>query len=310
MVKKYSHIFLAVFLCNGIVAQAVKKLSLEDYDLKGNVKTCTVITDYGQERFEFDSTGTLIKIVTQYNKNDQDITQFTYKNGKLIEKRLESYKNGKLDTQTSMANFFEFDTLSSTKKITEKIISYDKAFFEEQEIYLNEDNRVERIVTSHENGVDEKKIEYADYKGEKTETTFLNGIIEESVRISKRKHRTGKEVTVNLRKDYVDGEPKKAIERQFDASGKLLSEEFFDYDTKEQQFVSLEKRSLVYDKDGILEKELLTRGKGTSEKAYIFQFDDNEQKNWVKKIITPGNLYTTRRIIYFKEDAVATDTID
>lgn len=310
MVIKYSHIFLAFFLCNGIFAQAVKKLRLEDYDLKGNVKTCTVITDYGQERFEFDSTGTLIKIVTQYNKDDQDITQFSYKNGKLIEKRLESYKNGKLDMQTSMANFFEFDTLSSTKKITEKIISYDKAFFEEQEFYLNDDNKVERIVTSHEDGVDEKKIEYADYKGEKTETTFLNGIIEESIRISKRKNKIGEEVTVKLSKDYVDGEPKKAIERQFDASGKLLSEEFFDYDTKEKQFASLEKRSLVYSQDGVLEKEILTRGNGTSEKTYIFQFDDNEQKNWVKKIITPGNLYTTRRIIYFKEDAVAMDTID
>ena len=34
---------------------------------------------------------------------------------------------------------------------------------------------------------------------------------------------------------------------------------------------------------------------------YIFQFDNHTPRNWVKKIVTPGNSYTTRTIEYFKE---------
>lgn len=307
--RKYFLFLLAIQINSILVGQDLNTLSRADYDLNGDVKTCTVLTDYGKELLEFDKEGRLIKIVTQYNENDQDISQFKYDNGKLVEKRLESYKNGKLDLQTSMANFFEFDTISESIKVVEKIISYDKAFFEEQEFYLNANGDVEKIITSHGDGVDEKRIEYADYKGEQTKTTFVNGVIEESIRISKKNAKDGQEITLKLSKDFVDGEPEKAIERQFNAAGLLLSEEFYAHDAQKGQFVPLEKRSLVYTSDGVLEKEVLNRGNATSEKSFIFQFDDGEEKNWVKKIITPDNTYTTRRIVYFKtEDVLAKTT--
>lgn len=308
MVKKYIFFLILVQTTSVVLSQVAEALTLADFDLKGQVKTCAVLTDYGKELLEFDKAGRLLKIVTQYNENDQDITLFKYANGKLVEKRLESYKNDQLDLQTSMANFFEFDTIAEIKKVTEKIISYDKAFFEEQEFHLDKKGRVEKIIISHEDGVDEKRVEHTDYKGELTTTTFLNGVLEKSIRISEKKTNNGN-LTLELVKDFVDGEPEKAVERQRSQTGVLLSEQFFVHDSEKNQFEPNEKRSLIY-KEGVLEKEIVTRGNATSEKEYIFQFDDNEAKNWVKKIITPDNTYTTRRIVYFKPENVLVKTMN
>ncbi|NKI32097.1 hypothetical protein [Croceivirga thetidis] len=310
MAKKYSLFLITLHIVFSIHSQVVETLRLSDFDLKGNVKSCMVLTDYGKELLEFDKKGRLEKIVTQYNENDQDITQFKYLDGILVEKRLESYKNGKLDLQTSMANFYEFDTISESKRVVEKIISYDKAFFEEQEFFLNDNDKVEKIITSHGDGVDEKQIEYSDFKGEQTTTTFLNGVIENSIRKSKKKMKNGEESIFELTKDFVDGEPEKAIEKQYNASGNLISEEFFDYDIEKKQFVSTEKRIMKYSKEGVLEKEVVLRGNATSERFFIFQFDNNEERNWVKKITTPENSYTTRRIIYYKSEDVFAKTMN
>ncbi|MEP3444625.1 MAG: hypothetical protein ABJN53_07520, partial [Flavobacteriaceae bacterium] len=51
--------------------------------------------------------------------------------------------------------------------------------------------------------------------------------------------------------------------------------------------------------DGMLEKVITTTKNSEAIKEYIFQFDDKEEKNWVKQIITPDNTYTTRKIVYY-----------
>ena len=114
--------FLSLFFVFGIWSQEVQIFTLKDFDLNGRVKSCLVSTNYGKE---------LTKTVTQYNDTDQDITYYKYQNGELLEKRMESYKNNVLDEPTSMANFYEVDTVP-TKTIIEIIISYDKQFLEHQ----------------------------------------------------------------------------------------------------------------------------------------------------------------------------------
>lgn len=281
-------------------AQELTIFTRADFDLKGPVKKAIVITDYGREHFEFDSIGRLATTVTQYNENDQDITRYWYKDSLLVEKRMESYKNGTLDPMTSMGNFFAYDTTTTQKKVVEKIVSYDKEFFEKLEYFYDENGALVRIMISSQEGVDEKRIEHSSYKNETTQTFFLNEVIEKSVRTSKTKNKNGAEITTVLTKEYVDGQPNTASEKKMFADGRVFSEHDFIYDEAAKEFVSKILRTYTYTADKVLDKEVIKRGNAESVRTYIFQFDNNEPKNWVKKIITPENEYITRKIEYFE----------
>jgi len=298
MVKHYPLFFIAFLLITRISAQETKKFYVGDFDLRGNVKTCQVITDYGQEIFEFDALGRLVKVITQYNEEDKDVTVYTFKEDDLVEKRVESYKDDRIDPSSSMAYFYTIDS-TENKKIKEQIISYDKQFVEIQEYQFDEKGQLYKIIVSHENAVDEIVIERTDYKNENTTTYFENGIIQESVRESTRKNKKYGDVKVTLTKTYLDGEPNQAIEEVMDSRGLLIAKEVFQYDMGQKEFVTTEKHTFEYDENGILKKEMVKQGNATSTKEYIFQFDDNEEKNWVKKIITPENDFTTRKITYY-----------
>lgn len=303
MIKFYGCILSFVLTSLSFQAQEISTLSITDFDLNGQVKNCTVVTDYGRELFEFNKDGILTKIVTQYNEEDQDITYFVFENNLLTEKRVESYKNGKIDLKTSMGNFYKYDTTGTQPKIIENIISYDKAFFEKQEHFLNENGDIFKIMVSHEDGVDEKRIEKSEYKGESTTTYFTNEVIEKSVRVSTQKLKSGKIIKIELIKDFVDGQPSEAKELRYNENENLLSEELFLFDNNTGQFVSDIKRTFVYNREGVLEKEIIQRQNSKSEKGYIFQYDANLQPNWVKKIITPDNSFVTRIIEYYEDQA-------
>lgn len=291
--------FLSLFFVFGIWSQEVQIFTLKDFDLNGRVKSCLVSTNYGKELFEFNMEGVLTKTVTQYNDTDQDITYYKYQNGELLEKRMESYKNNVLDESTSMANFYEVDTVP-TKTIIEKIISYDKQFLEQQQYYYDEEGKLVRITTSNGEGVDETTFDYSTVKNEETVSTFTNGILQKSVRTSTKKV-GNKPQKVVLTKEYIDGEPNTANEEVFNEAGKLVTSEDFLYDMAEKEFVSQEKRFYQYT-DGVLSKVVHKTVNTESTDKYIFQFDNHTPRNWVKKIVTPGNSYTTRTIEYFKEE--------
>ncbi|MBS9462114.1 hypothetical protein KIM67_06800 [Flagellimonas sp. 389] len=301
MVKNYVALlfFNLVFLAV-LQSQDMQIFKVQDFDLKGKVKSCLVITDYGKESFEFNRDGLLVKTVTQYNDTDQDITYYKYSNNELLEKRMESYKNNILDATTSMANFYSVDSLPQ-KKVLEKIISYDKEFLEQQEYVYDAKGRLVKITTSNEDGVDETTVEYTPYKNELTKSFFINSVLEKSIRTSERKGKAGVQKIV-LTKEYIDGEPNTAVEEIFDVNEKLISKEFFRYSTTEKKFVQEKKLLYTYDKDGMLDKVTSKTATSQSVKEYIFQFDSNKEKNWIKQIITPDNTYTTRRITYFPVD--------
>lgn len=286
-----------LFLTWTVGAQDIKLFKAADFDLNGPVKSCTVVTNYGKEIFEFDQDGFLIQSTTKYNEVDMDVTRYKYQKGTLVEKRMESYKENTLDLSSSMVNFYEIDS-TGFLKVKETIVSMDKEFFEQQEYFYDVNGHLEKIVTSHENAVDERLLERNQFKDELTETLFENGVIVQSVRTSTKKTNSGQVLEISLRKHFVDGEPSKAVEQIRNVSGMLLSEQLFTYDQSQGQFVVDEKKSYNYTKEGILSKEITKRGQGESVKEFIFQFDSSEHKNWVKKISTPDNNYTTRIIAY------------
>lgn len=306
MMKHYPLFFILLLFSSLTSSQEIKQFQVGDFDLRGNVKICQVITDYGQEIFEFDVLGRLVKVTTQYNEDDKDVTSYSFVEENLVEKRVESYKDNVLDLSSSMAHFYTIDSTDNIK-VREQIISYDKEFVEVQEYQFDGDNLLSKIVVSHEDAVDEIMVEHTAYKDENTKTYFENGVVEKSIRESTKKNKRLGVLSIVLTKNYLDGEPSNAIEEVRDNRGLLVSREVFQFDMGEKEFVSQEKRFFDYNEEGILTKETIRQGNATSEKEYIFQFDDNEQKNWVKKIITPDNTFTTRKISYYPKTIAEVD---
>ncbi|MEO0527505.1 MAG: hypothetical protein AAFZ89_09775 [Bacteroidota bacterium] len=291
--------FTASFHSNG---QELKVFTLADFDLHGTVKSCLVVTDYGKEEFDFDELGFLTKSVTRYNDSDYDITYYKYRNGDVLEKRLENYREGVFDKSTSIANIYEIDT-TANKRIIEKIYSYNKDFLDQYEYIYNAKNKLVAIKRSNNDGIDETTISYSRYKNENTKTYFLNETIQKSIRTSIKKKRSGT-YEIRLTKEYLDGKPNKAQEQWFTKDGVLLSEEKFEYDSQEKSFVTASSVHYVYDDKGMLSR-VNTKKDGLEEtKEYIYQYDNEEGGNWVKQIITPDNAYTTRKITYYQAEGV------
>ena len=281
--------------------QEPRIFTLEDFDLRGTVQSCLVITDYGKEEFEFNKEGLLTKNVTRYNDSDYDITYYKYSGGQLKEKRDENYREGEFDKQTSIAHFFEIDT-SGTKKVSEKIISYNGDALDIYEYSYDEDGKLIKIIRSNNEGLDETNIEYSKYKGETTITYFLNGVVLRSIRTSFKKNRKGAKSKIVLTKEFIEGSPNSAQEKIYDSEDKLRSLKEFNYDETKKSFVANKSVNYTYDDKGLLLKEVEKIKKSAKTKDYIYQFDGTEFGNWVKKIVTPQNLFTTRSISYYEDE--------
>lgn len=284
-----------------IHAQEIQRFTVRDFDLRGKVKFCLVITTYGQERFEFNEAGFLTKAVTQYNDSDQDITYYRYSGDELVEKRMESYKDRELDAATSLVSLYTIDTVPQ-RRVLEKIISYDKAFLEQREYLFNDADSLVKIVTFHAEGIDETTLAYTSYKQEHTKSIFSNGVLEKAIRSSKEKN-TNDSVKQVLTKTYMEGMPTEATEAVYNKEGKLLSKVFFGYDEIAQEFEAGETKSYHYNLKGVLQKIVVETDSTTSVETYIFQYDAHPAKNWVKQIIIPANTYITRSITYYPEAA-------
>ncbi|MFT4830918.1 MAG: hypothetical protein ACI815_000556 [Psychroserpens sp.] len=305
MVKNYKSIFLVVFVgiitfinVQALCSQEINIFKYSDFDLKGPVKSCMVITDYGKEEFDFNEAGLLTQSITRYNDDDFDITIYKYANGELKEKRFENYRDGVFDRNTSIANIYTIDTIG-TKKITEKIISYNKEFLDQYEYFYDKDDHLVKVIRTNNDGIDETLVKYSTLKGERTTSYFLNSVLLKTVRITETKSKTNTYRKVKLVTDYLNGEPNSAKEEIFNDKNKLISETNLVFNNKLKTLVPKETKTYSYNEAGML-LELRTKiGQGTSSKKYIYQFDNTVNSNWVKQIVTPDNTYVTRRIKYF-----------
>ncbi len=308
MVKNYASIFLFVMASSSSVvclpsltAQEVKVFTLENFDLKGKVKSCLVITNYGKEEFDFNEKGFLVKSVTRYNDADYDITLYKYSNNELIEKRVENYREGIFDRGTSFANFYTIDS-SSGKKITEKIVSYNKEFLGQNEYVYDSIGQLTHIKHVDREGLDEIALEYKDFKSESTVNYVVDGVVQKSIRTSERKGKANTTLKVVLTKEFLNGEPNKALEQIYNSKNKVILETKFIVKGESKKFIPNEVISFTYNELGMMTEMKAKSPKGEQQKKYIYQYDNGEEGNWIKQIITPENTYTTRRIQYFEEE--------
>jgi hypothetical protein len=310
MMKNYPvHFLLSISIILGIafpmelLCQEIKVFSVEDFDLNGPVKSCMVATDYGKEEYTFNEERLLTKAVTRFSDTDYDITTYKLDGAVLLEKRLENYRDGIFVKSTSIANFYELDTTDG-KKITEKIISYNKEFLDQYEYNYGEDGKLSTIKRTNDSGIDETSLKYEVYKGELTKTYYLNDIILKSIRTSKVK---GKDNTVRkliLTKEFLEGLPQKALEETYDSNNKPISEKKFVYDDVQKTFIPTESIFYSYNDKGMLASLKTVKGNSTTIQEFIYQYDNHESGNWIKQIVTPDNTYKTRKIKYYEKQAV------
>ncbi|MGY8916224.1 MAG: hypothetical protein ACKVJF_14225, partial [Flavobacteriales bacterium] len=251
-----------------LFSQEINIFKYTDFDLKGPVKSCLVITDYGKEEFEFNEAGLLTQAITRYNDDDYDITIYKYANTELKEKRFENYRDGVFDRNTSIANIYTIDT-TRNKKITEKIVSYNKEFLDQYEYYYDKDDQLEKITRTSNDGIDETIVEYTSENSVQTASYYLNSVLLKTVRISETKSNTNTNRKIKLVTDYLDGEPNTAKEEIFNVKNKLISETNMVFDKKANKLLQKETKTYSYNEAGML-MELRTKiGQGISLKKYL-----------------------------------------
>ena len=312
MIKNYfsTLLRLSIAITAGLLpflshAQKAKIFTTSDFDLKGKVKYCLVSTDYGKEEFNFNEDGLLTKLKTLYtNDSDYDMTYYKYANGEIVEKRVENYRDGVFDKNTSIANIYTIDSTDSGKKITEKIVSYAKEFLDQYEYTYDKEDKLIRIVRNNDEGIENTLVAYSDVNGEVITTFTIDGELQKTIRVSETKTKTYTKQRIELTKEYLEGKPHKAVEQIFNENHKLVSEHTFRYDTISNSFVSKELKTMTYNNLGMVAEVKTKTGKALGVKNFIYQYDNGEKGNWIKQIITPDNTYITRKIKYYETPVV------
>ena len=307
MLSQANRFLICILFCSSFYgnSQELELFTLSDFDLKHNVKSCLVSTSYGKEEYSFDTSGRLTKAIPRFNDADYDLVSYTYKNYELSEKRSESYRDNVFDSSTSIAHFYELDTLEN-KKITEKIVSYENEFLDQYIYEYDEKGDLVKMTRINDEGIDETLVEYKKYKGEFTITYMINNVPLKSIRTSTIKKKNGAVQKVVLTKEFLRGEANKAFEEVFDSTGKLMAQQEFEYSKEEKKtFIPTTRTTYVYDENNMLIQEVAKGVNTTVDKNYMYQFDDKEKGNWVKQILTPENSYVTRKITYYEEEPVA-----
>lgn len=300
--KSVPMLVVLFLLMNSIgYGQLPKVFTKTDLNLRGKVKSCLVITDYGKEAYEFNKEGLLTKVTTLYSATDYDVSYYKYSNGLLKEKRLENYREDSLDRQTSIANIYFIDTVRN-KIVKELIYSYQKDFLEQYDYFYDDTGTLATIKRKNNEGIDEIQISNDSLDGESTQTTSVNGIVDKTLRRSFFGEKKKKNLLNVLEKEYVNGEPYKATEVFQDSLGRKQKELLYAYDPVKSSFVQTRELIYEYEEHGFLSKKRTLSNNTEAKQEYIYQLDAHQPPNWIKQIITPSNSYITRRIVYYKEE--------
>jgi hypothetical protein len=283
-------------------SQEIITYDQSDFDLKGPVKSCFVFTKYGQEQYQFNKTGQLIEAATVFGKNDSETTYYKYEKTKLVERRVENYVNGVLDKMTSMANFYSYDSLPQLK-IKEKIISYNRAFVAQFNYRYDSTGQLTRVVRTNTQGrfITLISHQWDSLRTKKSTSYWLDSVPLKQIDSIFLKAGGG---LIQLRaKEFDNGLSSSLEQRVFNKKGleiELVNTVYIERDT-----VLVAKRAssvrTKYDSNNHPFELIFERGVVRQTKKNLYQLDGSPFKNWIKKITTPDNTYTTRKIVYFEE---------
>ena len=283
-------------------SQEIITYDRSDFDLKGPVKSCFVFTKYGQEQYQFNKTGQLVEAATVFWENDSETTYYKYEKAKLVERRVENYVNGVLDKTTSMANFYSYDSIPQLK-IKEKIIGYDRTFVAQFNYRYDSIGQLTRVVRTNTQG---RFITLISHQWDSLRTKKSTAYWLDSVPLKQIDSiflKAGGTLSQLKTKEFDNGIPNALELRVFNKKGLEIELHSTIYIEKDALLVPKKASSVrtKYDSNNHPIEQIFERGVVRQTKKNLYQLDGSPFKNWIKKITTPDNTYTTRKIVYFEE---------
>ncbi|MDO7612079.1 MAG: hypothetical protein MUQ72_05650 [Flavobacteriaceae bacterium] len=283
-------------------SQEIITYDRSDFDLKGPVKSCFVFTKYGQEQYQFNKTGQLVEAATVFGENDSETTYYKYEKAKLVERRVENYVNGVLDKTTSMANFYSYDSIPQLK-IKEKIIGYDRTFVAQFNYLYDSIGQLTRVVRTNTQG---RFITLISHQWDSLRTKKSTAYWLDSVPLKQIDSiflKAGGTLSQLKTKEFDNGIPNALELRVFNKKGLEIELHSTIYIEKDALLVPKKASSVrtKYDSNNHPIEQIFERGVVRQTKKNLYQLDGSPFKNWIKKITTPDNTYTTRKIVYFEE---------
>ena len=283
-------------------SQEIITYDRSEFDLKGPVKSCFVFTKYGQEQYQFNKTGQLVEAATVFGENDSETTYYKYEKAKLVERRVENYFNGVLDKTTSMANFYSYDSIPQLK-IKEKIIGYDRTFVAQFNYRYDSIGQLTRVVRTNTQG---RFITLISHQWDSLRTKKSTAYWLDSVPLKQIDSiflKAGGTLSQLKTKEFDNGIPNALELRVFNKKGLEIELHSTIYIEKDALLVQKKASSVrtKYDSNNHPIEQIFERGVVRQTKKNLYQLDGSPFKNWIKKITTPDNTYTTRKIVYFEE---------
>jgi len=283
-------------------SQEIITYDRSDFDLKGPVKSCFVFTKYGQEQYQFNKTGQLVEAATVFGENDSETTYYKYEKAKLVERRVENYVNGVIDKTTSMANFYSYDSIPQLK-IKEKIIGYDRTFVAQFNYRYDSIGQLTRVVRTNTQG---RFITLISHQWDSLRTKKSTAYWLDSVPLKQIDSiflKAGGTLSQLKTKEFDNGIPNALELRVFNKKGLEIELHSTIYIEKDALLVPKKASSVrtKYDSNNHPIEQIFERGVVRQTKKNLYQLDGSPFKNWIKKITTPDNTYTTRKIVYFEE---------
>ena len=282
-------------------SQEIITYDRSDFDLKGPVKSCFVFTKYGQEQYQFNKTGQLVEAATVFVENDSETTYYKYEKAKLVERSVENYVNGVLDKTTSMANFYSYDSIPQLK-IKEKIIGYDRTFVAQFNYRYDSIGQLTRVVRTNTQG---RFITLISHQWDSLRTKKSTAYWLDSVPLKQIDSiflKAGGTLSQLKTKEFDNGIPNALELRVFNKKGLEIELHSTIYIEKDALLVPKKASSVrtKYDSNNHPIEQIFERGVVRQTKKNLYQLDGSPFKNWIKKITTPDNTYTTRKIVYFE----------
>ena len=289
--------FLVLF--QSVLGQNNDFKTVDDFDLNGWVKSCEIQTAYGSELLHFNRDNSLQKIVTVFNELDREQITFTYKDKALSEKIIEVFRENVLRKELSFYHKF-----SRNDRIHDELIfSLEGTLVARNQIEVDSlGNTLKRVSESPEQQtiqlVEKRTSSVAD-----SIFTFSDDRLT-ALEVFKRNPSTQK-VNEQLEISYTDSVVTRKVYTFFDQHSLPIRVVDSMYDSQTADFVSAQARRYSYTNKR-LTASVETAGNQSQKKTYIYQLDNSDPPNWVKRIEQPSNQYITRRIIYYSEnDSIA-----
>ncbi|KRO98079.1 MAG: hypothetical protein ABR92_07560, partial [Polaribacter sp. BACL8 MAG-120619-bin41] len=235
-------------------------------------------------------------------ENDSETTYYKYEKAKLVERRVENYVNGVLDKTTSMANFYSYDSIPQLK-IKEKIIGYDRTFVAQFNYRYDSIGQLTRVVRTNTQG---RFITLISHQWDSLRTKKSTAYWLDSVPLKQIDSiflKAGGTLSQLKTKEFDNGIPNALELRVFNKKGLEIELHSTIYIEKDALLVPKKASSVrtKYDSNNHPIEQIFERGVVRQTKKNLYQLDGSPFKNWIKKITTPDNTYTTRKIVYFEE---------